>query len=53
MRKTAIKMISTIAMDLSNLSVEILSGGGGGNVFGFCAVAGDGSGVKRMMKRRR
>lgn len=53
MRNTPIKMISTIAMDLSNLRVVILSGGGGGggNEFGICAV--EGCGERRMKRRRR
>lgn len=51
MRNTPIKIINTIAMDLSNLRVVILSGGGGGNEFGICAV--EGSGERRMKRRRR
>jgi hypothetical protein len=54
MKNTATKITNTIAIDLSNLSFEILSagggGGGGGFVFGICAVA---DGGRTMMKRTR
>jgi hypothetical protein len=53
MKNTATKITNTIAIDLSNLSLEILSaggGGGGGFVFGICAVA---DGGRTMMKRTR
>ena len=51
MKKTTTRITTMMAIDLSNLSLENGSGGGGCSAFGICAVAGGGKICEKRKNR--